>query len=118
MAIQNGQQINANDFVGPSATYPTIEVTTGVTHSLVTSANQRVMVWAKGNSTGSPSSSAHTFNLKYNGVTKDTVISDGGTGDLEAFALMYTETPGAGTQNITVDSDVSIGNVVIMVMKF
>lgn len=94
------------------------ESTTAATHSLTTIANQRVVVWAKGDVTGAVPS---TITLDYNSVTKDTVVTDaGGAGDKEAFSLMYTETPGAATQNITVAASggATLANVKIMVMKF
>jgi hypothetical protein len=76
------------------------------------------MVWAKGNVSNSPGQA--TVTLKYNTVTKDTVVvgTESNTTEKHGFALHYTETPGAGTQNITVESGNSLANVVIMVMKF
>jgi hypothetical protein len=110
-------KIATTAFVFANASPITIETTTGTTHSLTTTAGQKVIVWAKGNMT-SGDSSLHTFTLKYNSVTKDTVTCDpSSSSEYLPFSLMYTETPGAGTQNITVESDVSIGNVVIIVMK-
>lgn len=105
--------------VAPNSIGPTIETTTGTTHSLVTVADQKVMVWAKGwidDGTGTE----RTVELKYNGVTKDTTVVQGsGSSTNPAFALMYTETPGAGTQNITVTTTGgTLMNVVIMVLKF
>jgi hypothetical protein len=95
---------------------PTIETTTGVTHSLVTTAAQKVIVWAKGDSTGS--SSDYTVLLNYNGTQKDIVkINSSSSSDFTPFSLMYTETPGAGTHNITVTSSQTLENVVIIVMK-
>lgn len=96
----------------------TIETTTGVTHSLTTTAGQKVIVWAKGDYSGSASSDSVV--LKYNGVTKDTVAIDGidASNESNAFALMYTETPGAGTHNVTVTSGYGLGNVVIIVLKY
>ena len=102
-------------FVNPS-TGPTIETTAGTTHSLTTIAGQRVIVLASGNPAGA--AGAITINLKYNGVTKHSISSgsDSGTG---GFSLHYTETPGAATQNITVDTSAgSVANVVIIVIKF
>ncbi len=96
------------------------EQTTGATHSLVTTAGQRVIVWAKGVLVST--STVYTVTLKYNGVTKDTITS-GGTGagsNLNSpFALMYTETHGAATQDVTVETTGgSLSNVVILVQKF
>ncbi len=95
------------------------ETTTGTTHSLTTSATQRVLVIAKA-SVGVSGASDSTTVLKYNGVTKDTVYSDTSTTVLsDGVCLMYTETPGAGTANITVETDNgSLANTVIIVMKF
>jgi len=104
----------------------TIETTAGATHSLTTTAGQKVIVWAKGTlvtdaTTGGAANSA-TITMEYNAVTKDTVVftDTEPTSDnyLIPFSLMYTETPGAATQNITVsNSDGSLQNVVIIVMK-
>ncbi len=94
------------------------ETTAGATHSLTTVAGEKVIVWAKGSYTGSASSDS--INLKYNAVTKDTVTVDAvdSGNEVNSFALMYTETPGAGTHDITVTSSTySLSNVVIMVIK-
>lgn len=114
-AGDNSTKIATTAYVDASSTL-TIETTTGVTHSLVTTAGQRVMVWAKG---AAGENGAKTVTLKYNGVTKDTVVLNGvSTSEKNPFALMYTETPGAATQNITVTTDAgTIANVVIMVLK-
>lgn len=97
----------------------TIETTSGTSHSLTTTASQKVMVWAKG--WLSTDVTNRSITLKYNGVTKDTVTiteSDASGGKIP-FALMYTETPGAATQNITVEtSGGTLNNVVIMLLKY
>lgn len=118
IATQKATKAYVDSFFGAV----TIETTTGVTHSLTTTAGQKVIVWAKGqenwNSGSSPGTK--TLTLKYNSVTKDTVAVsvDSGTSNIVPFSLMYTETPGAATQNITVEtSSGSISNVVIIVMK-
>jgi hypothetical protein len=107
--------------VVPASLAPTFEVTAGATHSLVSLADQRVMVWAKGQVAFGGSADI-TLTLKYNGVTKDTVIAGFGsatTGITFPFSLMYTEIPGADTQDITVEaSGGTLGNVVIMVIKY
>jgi len=113
-------------FVTPAKlkTYPTIETTAGTTHSLTTIAGQKVIVLVKGtviHATAEGYSDAVT--LKYNNITKDTVEfagdPEGASQDKGGFSLMYTETPGATTQNITVETTASsIANVVIIVMKF
>ena len=105
--------------VVPNSIGPVIETTAGVTHSLVTTASQKVIVWAKGyvlNDSGTV-----TVSLKYNGVTKDSVlVRPSSSGHEIPFALMYTETPGAATQNITVDDNTaaSVNSVVIIALKF
>lgn len=99
-----------------------IEQTVGVTHSLTTVAGQRVLVLAKGNITHALNGEApRNIYLNYNAVQKDTVrgASDSdGTTAATPFFLIYTEIPGAATQNITVTSDASLENVVITVIKF
>lgn len=96
-----------------------VETTAGTTHALTTVASQQVLVTAKGVVVAT--NAVNTVTLKYNGVTKDTVTV-GGTGAgaslNSAFALMYTETPGAATQNVTVEtSGGTLSNVVIVVQK-
>jgi hypothetical protein len=98
----------------------TIETTTGTTHALTTVAGQRVIVWAKGDLTKTSAGAvAVTVTLKYNTVVKDTAIPyNENVTTNRSFALMYTETPGAATQNITVETDGgSIANVKIIVLK-
>lgn len=69
------------------------------TLSMTTGASSKVIVWAKGSC--NPASGTQTMALNYNAVQKDSVqMAPGGV--VTPFALMYTETPGAGTQNITV----------------
>lgn len=96
----------------------TIVTAAATTLSLTTTAGQKVIVWAKGNLTGMAYASDFTVSLKYNGVTKDTVDIKGVYINGSAcvpFSTMYTETPGAATQNITVTtSAASLANVVII----
>jgi len=94
------------------------ESTTGVTHLLTTTINQRVIVWAKGTKTGDDAE--HTITLSYDGVVKDTVIVNGSSNtDKHAFSLMYTDTPGARASNVTVETTGgTLANVVILVQKF
>jgi hypothetical protein len=98
----------------------TIETTSGTTHSLTTVAGEVVIVWAKGSyyKTSSGATSC-TVKLLYNGVEKDTVTPYNENNTIaKTFALMYTETPGAATQDITVTvSAGSIADVKIIVMK-
>lgn len=96
-----------------------IERTVGTTHSLTTTADQRVLVFAKGDITDG-TGSTRSITLSYNAVTKDTVNSQGsGSATVNPFALSYSEVPGAATQNITVAASAgSLANVVITVIKF
>lgn len=97
------------------ATSISVETTTGTTHSLTTTAGQVVCVWAKGNTDAT--GDTVTLTLNYNSVVKDTVLCrTSSSGHEGSFSLMYTETPGAATQNITVAASTgSLENVVIMV---
>lgn len=94
-----------------------VETTTGATHSLTTTAGQKVVVWAKGVAYGGASGSTDTILLKYNGVTKDTGTFEATTNRDQFFALQYTEIPGAGTADITVTGTDGVTDVVIIVMK-
>lgn len=110
-------KIATTAFVFANASPITIETTTGTTHSLTTTAGQRVIVWAKGRS--ADVSSNTDILLNYNSVQKDIVSlgEDGSSGgNIFPFALMYTETPGAATQNITITGG-SVSEAVIIVMK-
>lgn len=95
-----------------------VETTSGTTHSLTTVAGQKVIVWAKGNVDSNTND--RVISLKYNGVTKDTTTTDGGGGGTAQvpFALMYTETPGAATHDITVTASAgALAEVTIIVLK-
>lgn len=117
-AGDNSTKLATTAFVASAAAL-TIETTAGVTHSLVTIAGQKVIVWVSGQSNftgGTPP----TVALKYNTVTKHSKIFNSSSSDnlQESFSLMYTETPGAATQNITVETTAgTLSNVVIIVMK-
>lgn len=92
----------------------------GATLSLTTTANQKVVVWAKGELDIGTGGGTRTINLKYNSVVKDSVIGRDNSSTpsiLMPFALMYTETPGAGTHDITVDG-ATVTDVVIIAMVF
>src|SRR4051794_4174709 len=89
MAIGDGEDILASDILG----LVSFETTAGTTHSLTTVANEKVLVIAKGSTTGG------TVTLSYNGVQKDSVTT---TANRSAWCLMYTETPGAATANIII----------------
>lgn len=91
-----------------------VETTAGATHSLTTNGTQKVIVWATGNTNGS--SADKVVLLNYNSVEKCRVISDGN--GQYPFSLIYTETPGSATQDITVTtSSGSLENVKIVVLK-
>ncbi len=98
---------------------PTFNVytVTGTTLSITTTASQKVIVWAKGDAyTGSGSSAGNAY-LNYNAVQKDiAAFSNVSSTNSDSFAMMYTETPGAATHDITVTSDGNAGlrNVVII----
>jgi hypothetical protein len=93
------------------------EQTVGVTHSLTTVAGQRVIVIIKGDTDSTAAQG--TVIAQYNAVTKDTVRVGDSAGTLQKcpFSLVYSEVPGAATQNITVTSGLSLANVVISVIK-
>lgn len=98
------------------------EVTAATTHSLTTTASQKVIVIAKGNLTNVGDAGLQTVTLAYNGVTKDTVgiaVDTDGIANLKVpFTLVYTEAPGAATANITVaTTGATLENVVILVQK-
>jgi hypothetical protein len=112
MSIIAGEDILAADILAMVS----FETTAATTHSLTTVALEKVLVIAKGYAEG-PGSSYSTINLKYNGVTKDSVQVGVGNGSSRIpFCLMYTEVPGAATQNITIDGG-TIGDADIMVVK-
>jgi len=104
-------------YVDTTAAQISVERTAGATHSLTTVANQVVMVIAKGVYTGE--STQQTVTLAYNGVAKDTVVIDADiSSERYPFTLVYTETPGAATANITLTVGAgSINEPVIMVQK-
>ncbi len=92
-----------------------VETTSGTTHSLTTTASQRVVVWASGiiNNNGG---TTPTVSLQYNGVTKHSVTTT--IDNRITFALMYTEVPGAATNDITVSTSAgTVTSVVILVFK-
>lgn len=103
---------------------PTIITGTTATLSMTTNSSQQVIVWAKGvYDPGGTSGYNDTVYLKYNGTTKDqnNIAGTGSGGTIRAnqpFALMYTETPGAGTHDITIvaGNQSAISNVVIIAL--
>lgn len=112
-AGDNSTKIATTAFVSTAS--GVIETTAGATHSLTTTAGQKVIVWAK--SDLSTVGGATTVTLKYNGVTKDTISLDA-SGDTRSLMCMYTETPGAATANIVLATDTgSLSNTVIIVLK-
>ncbi len=103
-------------YVDANAIPPAVssEVTVGTTHTLTTTAGQRVIVWAKGVMVAN--AGGNTVTLQYNGVTKDSQVAVASSGSHQnGFCLFYTETPGAATANITVTG--AAASVVIMVLK-
>ena len=80
---------------------------TSVPYALTTIALQRVLVIVRGSINFNAGTTQTTLQLQYNGVTKDTcnigTMSTGGNAVLP-FVMMYTEVPGAATQNITIVS--------------
>lgn len=119
MSIASGQTITAADILG----LVSIETTTGTTHSLTTVASQKVIVIAKGSAESSSSGQQNgVVSLKYNAVTKDTVnVGSYHAGSVNfqiPFCVIYTETPGAATHDITVTATgYTLTNVVIVVVK-
>ena len=111
-----GQYLRASSGTAVAWQMPaTGESTTAATASLATTATQRVIVWAKGDIT---TTAIVTLTLAYNGVTKDQV-GVGYTSSIRfPFSLIYTEVPGAATNNITVTTTGgTLANVKIMVLK-
>lgn len=87
--------------VGNPGALISIEQTLGTTHSLTTIANQKVLVIAKGWYTGA--NDQMWLRMKYNGVSKDLVKTDAlASGINVCFTLMYMDTPGAATADITI----------------
>lgn len=101
--------------VSVQSTLVILESSSSTTHSLTTNGIQKVLVTAKGwidCSTGITPS----VDLKYNGVTKDTITM--GASARIPFCLTYVETPANTTQNITlVASAGTIISPVITVIK-
>ena len=139
MAITNGLTGDASDFVSTSAgagdsgkvptlnssgkldpSFFTVETSTATTYSLTTTAGQTVIVWVKGdyiNNTGTAPTGSIVLN--YNSVQKDSLtIKASASTERVPFALMYTETPGAATHDITVvGTSYTVANVVIIILK-
>jgi hypothetical protein len=88
---------------------------TTTTLSVTTLANQRIIVWAKG---WCNDSSAGVATLTYNVTEKDRVeLSPSTSGNKSPFSLMYTEIPGAGTQNITLACDAGSVNAPVIIAE-
>lgn len=141
MTITNGQTITDTDYIttsagaGDSGKVPKLDASgqldksftgidvvtgTGVTLSLTTVASQRVVVFAKGDVAITSSGTKNVdVLLNYNSVQKDIVrVYNENTTTNRGFALMYTETPGAATHDITVTcASGTLANVVIIVQK-
>lgn len=115
--LTSGQTAKAGDITGLA----TIFTSATGTLSLTTNANQKVICFAKGNrvhTSNTGNGSDVNVYLKYNAVTKDSLhygIYSGSGGNFAIpFALMYTETPGAGTHDITVTGDETLENMIII----
>jgi hypothetical protein len=148
MAITTGQNANASDFVGtssgaadsgkvaklnangkiPEAFVSPVSIATGagapVSLSITTLAGQRVVCFAKGvYDPGGTAGYTDIVLLQYNGVTKDSnaIAGTGSAGTVKAnqpFALMYTETPGAGTHDITVTATTPAALASVSILAF
>lgn len=115
--IGDGVVTNAKLAVG--AAIRSVETTAGATHSLTTVADQVVVVFAK--CWIEQAGTATQISLKYGGVTKDVITADGTANpDSKTACLMYTETPGAATADITVDDNGvgTLSDIKIIVFKF
>lgn len=90
----------------------TITSAASTTLSITTNGSQRVVVMAKGDLSSVTSGNVY---LRYDGTQKDTVNANGGGngGHRSPFYLIYTETPPAGTKDVTVTTDTNLQNVVI-----
>lgn len=106
-------------FINPSTWFSafknmfTVVETTTSPYSLTTTAGQRVIVFARGVYT-TTGGGAVSYNLTYNGVTKDTVTVQLGAGaDRNVFSLMYTEIPGAATANVAISGGSELKLIII-----
>lgn len=101
----NFQSLNANKAESSTLTSllsAKIQVASvaGSVLSLTTGSGDVVTVWMKGFITGS--ATAGSVALVYNGAIKDSIhVKQAAAADATSFALMYSETPGAATANIT-----------------
>ena len=105
-------------YVDAAGALSNIITASGVTLALTTTATQKVIVWAKGTVATAGAQATFNITLSYNGVQKDVTSYQGNNqAATGSFALMYTETPGAGTHNITVATTAqSISNTVIIAL--
>jgi hypothetical protein len=96
----------------------TSETVSGTIESLTTTATQRVLVWATGD-ISQTLTAIRTVEVQYNAVRKDSItVSSPSDVTKYRFLLMYTEVPGAATNNITVKtSGGTLEAVSIMVLK-
>lgn len=92
-----------------------IETSDTGTLSLTTVANQRVVVLAFVVIDGGIEA---TTTLSYNAVAKDEKLGQSASASEYTVPLMYTETPGAATANITVSSTDTILESRIIAFKF
>ena len=80
---------------GASGQLMNMEIMTATPYSLTTFANEKILVFGTCKGGG-----LRTIDLKYNGVTKSSHTDQIGT-DNCWFSFQYMETPGAGTQDLT-----------------
>lgn len=117
IATQKAVKAYVDAFVGAVS----VSSTTGTSLSVTTTSSQTLIVFAKGDMQQSFVSGETSVNLKYNSVTKDTVNINMAAGNAQngkvPFALMYTESPGEATHNITVTGTNTLANVVIIAIK-
>lgn len=89
----------------------TISSVAGASLNVVTGPADRVIAWCKGTVTGS--ATAGSVALLYDGVIKDSMeVKQAAAADQTGFALMYAESPGAGTRTIAA-SVVANGSLII-----
>ena len=92
-----------------------IETSDTGTLSLTTVAGQKVVVFATVVIDGGVEA---TTSLLYNGVSKDAKLGQSASANEYEVTLMYTETPGAATADITVSSTDTILESRIIAFKF
>lgn len=114
--VSPGQTILASDFLNM------ISSTSGTTVAVVTTADQRLTIIAKGNISvpaGTPGST--TVNMKINGSTVDTQLATadnpGGFSTTIPVSFIYSAKPGAQTNTITFDQTLSNPKILTFVLS-